>query len=325
MSTTANEHYTVAALVVIDGHSRGKRYPLRDGANIIGRAPDCDIVLDSPEISRRHAAVTVGEAIELEDLGSARGTRHNDRMLTAKDFLFDSDEMRVGAFTLRLEARGRESRRGLGVAAGIFAVAIAFAAVAFFLPRETAMARAPDGAAGDYGGEGSWENWSNITLPALDEVVTAIMGLRPLHEESSEDDIALFERSRDGLLAADAAWNQYRTGTRLYLDRYSDLRNPSRAIRHFKIALSLAAALPPADRPAFTHRALTRMRELQERILADCGHNVFAVRKHYQLEDRVEAMRALNDIIYLTQWPDCRYYHWASAELKRLQTDSLRR
>ncbi len=45
----------------------GKRY-------VIGRAPECDVVVDDASVSRRHAAITVGADAVIEDLGSTNGT-----------------------------------------------------------------------------------------------------------------------------------------------------------------------------------------------------------------------------------------------------------
>ena len=44
------------------------------GKLVIGRGDDCDVVLDHPSISRKHAAVEIGEQLRIEDLGSANGT-----------------------------------------------------------------------------------------------------------------------------------------------------------------------------------------------------------------------------------------------------------
>jgi two-component system response regulator AtoC len=44
------------------------------GKLIIGRGDDCDVVLDHPSISRKHASVEIGEQLRIEDLGSANGT-----------------------------------------------------------------------------------------------------------------------------------------------------------------------------------------------------------------------------------------------------------
>jgi pSer/pThr/pTyr-binding forkhead associated (FHA) protein len=47
---------------------------------VLGRGSDCDLVLTHPGVSRRHAAVEVGEAgAVIRDLGSSNGTRVNGR------------------------------------------------------------------------------------------------------------------------------------------------------------------------------------------------------------------------------------------------------
>ncbi len=53
-----------------------RTYALPEGSRLsIGRAPDNDVCIEDPLISRAHAAVHVGERIEIEDLGSANRTR----------------------------------------------------------------------------------------------------------------------------------------------------------------------------------------------------------------------------------------------------------
>src|SRR5262249_12885753 len=54
-------------------------YPLpARGRIVIGRAPDADVQIDDPSISRHHAALHVGPGFQLADLGSANGTRVHD-------------------------------------------------------------------------------------------------------------------------------------------------------------------------------------------------------------------------------------------------------
>lgn len=50
---------------------------------VIGRADDCDVVLDDPSVSRHHAEIASrpGSAPVLEDLGSANGTFVNGRRI----------------------------------------------------------------------------------------------------------------------------------------------------------------------------------------------------------------------------------------------------
>jgi DNA segregation ATPase FtsK/SpoIIIE, S-DNA-T family len=65
----------VARLHVVGGPSAGAVIPLRQGQLTVGRAPDCEIALADPDISRRHAAITItAEDITVRDLGSLNGT-----------------------------------------------------------------------------------------------------------------------------------------------------------------------------------------------------------------------------------------------------------
>ena len=63
-----------AVLRGVSGAYFGRIVPLR-GKLVIGRDNDCDLILDEPEMSRRHAVIEhAGDVIFLRDLGSANGT-----------------------------------------------------------------------------------------------------------------------------------------------------------------------------------------------------------------------------------------------------------
>lgn len=74
---------------------------LMEGANIIGRAPDATIQIDSPGVSRYHARIVVskGEAT-VEDLGSKNGTRVTGELITTPAHLSDGSEILLGAVVL---------------------------------------------------------------------------------------------------------------------------------------------------------------------------------------------------------------------------------
>lgn len=63
----------VAVLRIVDGPLQGQEFPLRAGLLTIGRSSDSDIVLLDGMVSKRHARIDVGSAIELVDLNSANG------------------------------------------------------------------------------------------------------------------------------------------------------------------------------------------------------------------------------------------------------------
>jgi DNA-binding NtrC family response regulator len=59
----------------VAGAERGGRYLVPSAGELtIGRGRDCQVVVDDPLVSRRHARLHAGETLVLEDLGSANGT-----------------------------------------------------------------------------------------------------------------------------------------------------------------------------------------------------------------------------------------------------------
>ena len=74
---------------------------LIDGANVIGRAQDATIRIDSPGVSRHHARVHVSDGnATLEDAESKNGTYLNGTRLTGTAPLADGDEIRLGRVVL---------------------------------------------------------------------------------------------------------------------------------------------------------------------------------------------------------------------------------
>ncbi len=60
----------------------GKTYYVAPGGVTLGRAPECDIVLDSTQVSRRHATFKLeGASWAVRDLGSSNGTFLNGERL----------------------------------------------------------------------------------------------------------------------------------------------------------------------------------------------------------------------------------------------------
>jgi len=87
--------------------SGDREWLLAEGANLVGRDPDCSVRIDSPTLSRRHARVVIdGVGATLEDLGSKNGTYLNSHPVTRPEVLSDGDRIRVGSVevTYRAEA-----------------------------------------------------------------------------------------------------------------------------------------------------------------------------------------------------------------------------
>lgn len=82
----------------------GRKFPVEDGL-VIGRVPECDIVIEDSKSSRRHARLIVaGGVVEIEDLGSSNGTFLNGARIT-KRVLRAGDTVQIGTTALRFETQ----------------------------------------------------------------------------------------------------------------------------------------------------------------------------------------------------------------------------
>jgi hypothetical protein len=70
-----------AALIILEGDGKGKRIALKKSQIVLGRK-QADVVLTDPEASRRHCALLIyGDFAVVKDMGSANGTKVNDRLV----------------------------------------------------------------------------------------------------------------------------------------------------------------------------------------------------------------------------------------------------
>jgi len=97
VSVTGPEHARARLWLVFER----RHIPLLEGVNVIGRAADAAIPIESPGISRYHARIVVthGEAT-LEDLGSKNGTHLNGSRVTMPRRLSDGNQIRLGAVVM---------------------------------------------------------------------------------------------------------------------------------------------------------------------------------------------------------------------------------
>lgn len=87
----------------------GQERPARPGLTI-GRE-GCDVVLDDPEVSRRHAVLRQGDAgLAIEDLDSSNGTFVNGERVSGIAALNDGDSVKVGNTVWRLQAAAGATR-----------------------------------------------------------------------------------------------------------------------------------------------------------------------------------------------------------------------
>ena len=104
----------MSTIFVIEGAATAvtpARFVLRDPVSVVGRSDECDIVIDAPSVSRRHAEIAVKQStVIVTDLGSLNGTFLDDqpvRRAVARDgqrlrfgkvpFLLSEQELRYEA------------------------------------------------------------------------------------------------------------------------------------------------------------------------------------------------------------------------------------
>jgi len=86
------------ALLLLDG----KRLLVGPAGVTLGRSRQCDVVLEDPNVSRRHAEIRPrGGSWVVTDLGSTNGSRINGRPVEGSEVVRDGDEIEVGATVLR--------------------------------------------------------------------------------------------------------------------------------------------------------------------------------------------------------------------------------
>ena len=102
----------MAFLKANNGTLAGQQHALVATRCVMGRHPDCDVVVDAGAVSRHHAQLLrIGDDYYVEDMNSRNGTFVNDRVIIGRQQLFDGDTIRVCdiSFTFRTDKSGSNS------------------------------------------------------------------------------------------------------------------------------------------------------------------------------------------------------------------------
>ncbi|MGH2659704.1 MAG: FHA domain-containing protein [Actinomycetota bacterium] len=92
--------------MVKTGPEAGRRVEL--GVEVVIGRQDADLVLEDPEVSRRHAVLRrSGESVVIEDLGSTNGTFVKGERIRRPITVGPGDQVRVGRTTLQIESDWR--------------------------------------------------------------------------------------------------------------------------------------------------------------------------------------------------------------------------
>jgi pSer/pThr/pTyr-binding forkhead associated (FHA) protein len=96
----------MASLRIVGGPTAGSQIGLEKEVTVIGRSPDCDVVVPHPALARRHAQVTRrGEWFVLDDLDSRPGTWLNHQQVLGLSPLRQGDRIRIAEFEAVFERR----------------------------------------------------------------------------------------------------------------------------------------------------------------------------------------------------------------------------
>ncbi len=86
----------MAVLRAVKGLAPGQIFPVERASAILGRHPECDIVLDQKAVSRQHARILrIDSKHYIEDLRSRNGTFVNDQPVQGRRLLQDGDRVRI--------------------------------------------------------------------------------------------------------------------------------------------------------------------------------------------------------------------------------------
>src|SRR5271166_4025300 len=98
----------MATLQIVKGADEGRQIPLDGDKFIMGRNPDCGIVIPVTSVSREHAQILrVQGHYFIEDKQSRNGTFVNSQAITARTALKNNDRIRICDFqAVFLEGEG---------------------------------------------------------------------------------------------------------------------------------------------------------------------------------------------------------------------------
>jgi sigma-B regulation protein RsbU (phosphoserine phosphatase) len=102
----------MAVLELLSGDRTGERYTLGNETAVLGRHPDCAIVLDQGAVSRQHAQIVFKEGdYWVEDLRSRNGTYVNSAPVTVPRRLQNGDRLKICdlEFTFFRDSRHRQT------------------------------------------------------------------------------------------------------------------------------------------------------------------------------------------------------------------------
>lgn len=96
-------------VLVLQGAADIDPIPVQRQIDLIGRDPNCDVVLNRGNVSRRHLAIAeVDGRVYVRDLGSTNGVLVNGQRVTGGRWLELGDRLRIGEQWFQLRRADEE-------------------------------------------------------------------------------------------------------------------------------------------------------------------------------------------------------------------------
>jgi two-component system, NtrC family, response regulator AtoC len=99
-------------LILVVGNGQFLTHRVNKSEMLIGREPECDVAIDHPSLSRRHARLNIEGGVTVEDLGSTNGTRVCGELLNAgvPARVPDHTGFQIGPFSFLIVSRRHVSQ-----------------------------------------------------------------------------------------------------------------------------------------------------------------------------------------------------------------------
>ena len=103
ISSVAGTEVEPTTIRIMNGAKEGLRYDFKESQTevVMGRSPDCDVIIDDHNASRRHSLIKrTWNGFTVQDLGSKNGVILNGSNIEGTVYLKDSDEIQIGGVKL---------------------------------------------------------------------------------------------------------------------------------------------------------------------------------------------------------------------------------
>src|SRR5690606_4013881 len=95
-ATTTRACPTMAILQIVNPAGGSEQVELPSDRNVMGRHPECEVVLESASVSRQHAMIIKQDGqFFIEDLHSRNGTFVNGQLIAGRKLLQDGDRLKI--------------------------------------------------------------------------------------------------------------------------------------------------------------------------------------------------------------------------------------